>query len=319
MTAGRELSGKPLIWEPLVHAPLQTAAATTSVAIALTHQQSLATHIFLPPSSISSPLSPDSAALLRHPRRSQPSLGGSRPSSVSSPASGAQSHLQTPAAGSPCSPVVQCMFPSESTMGKGQALSRPIQKGDTIPGMSQPQLSETRGTSVSTSLLQQAAHSASVPPGRTLHYSLSRATGSHISLFLQPQQMVKHRSSQGLSVGHLTQDVRPLSASQPSLPNRLTQPSDMGSSQQARKSARNVTYRSSPSVPGLLGKPSTGTTGQPGSSQQAPSGSSRSMSGATTPQSPASVPQHSTASSRKGSVAFSPDVNTGKPKLPSHM
>ncbi|KAG8146846.1 hypothetical protein E2320_013939 [Naja naja] len=318
MTAGRELSGKPLIWEPLVHAPLQTAAATTSVAIALTHQQSLATHIFLPPSSISSPLSPDSAALLRHPRQSQPSLGGSRPSSVSSPASGAQSHLQTPAAGSPCSPVVQCMSPLESTVGK--VLPRPVQKGDPIPGMSQPQLSETRGTSVSTSLLQQAAHSASVPPGRTLHYSLSRATGSHISLFLQPQQMVKHRSSQGLSVGHLTQDVRPLSASQPSLPNRLTQPSDMGSSQQARKSARNVTYRSSPSVPGLLGKPSTGTTtGQPGSSQQAPSGSSRSVSGATTPQSPASIPRHATTSSRKGSVVFSPDVNTGKPKLPSHM
>ncbi|ETE61029.1 Potassium/sodium hyperpolarization-activated cyclic nucleotide-gated channel 4 [Ophiophagus hannah] len=318
MTAGRELSGKPLIWEPLVHAPLQTAAATTSVAIALTHQQSLATHIFLPPSSISSPLSPDSAALLRHPRRSQPSLGGSRPSSVSSPASGAQSHLQTPAAGSPSSPVVQCMSPLESTVGK--VLPRPIQKGEPIPGMSQPQLSETRGTSVSTSLLQQATHSASAPPGRTLHYSLSRATGSHISLFLQPQQMVKHRSSQGLSVGCLTQDVRPLSASQPSLPNRLTQPSDMGSSQQARKSVRNVAYRSSPSVPGLLGKPSTGTTsGQPGSSQQAPSGSSRSVSGATTPQSPASVPRHGTASSRKGSVAFSPDVNTGKPKLPSHM
>ncbi|KAL7978121.1 hypothetical protein Chor_005108 [Crotalus horridus] len=318
MTAGRELSGKPVIWEPLVHAPLQTAAATTSVAIALTHQQSLATHIFLPPSSISSPLSPDSAALLHH-RRSQPSLGGSRPSSVSSPASGPQSHLQTPAAGSPCSPVVQCVSPLESTLGKGQVLPRPVQKGDPIPGMSQPQLSETRGTSVSTSLLQQAAHSTSIPPGRTLHYSLSRATGSHISLFLQPQQMVKHRSSQGLSVGRLTQDIRPLSASQPSLPNRLTQPSDMGSSQQARKSARNVTYRSSPSVPGLLGKTSMGATGQLGSSQQAPSGSSRSVSGATTPQSPASAPRHSAAPSRKGSVAFSPDVNTGKPKLPSHM
>ncbi|XP_007435249.1 potassium/sodium hyperpolarization-activated cyclic nucleotide-gated channel 3 [Python bivittatus] len=319
VTAGRELSGKPVIWEPLVHAPLQTAAATTSVAIALTHQQSLATHIFLPPSSIASPLSPDSVALPRHPRRSQPSLGGSRPSSVSSPASGAQSHLQTPAAGSPCSPVVQCTSPLESTGCKGQVLPRPIPKGEPIPGTSQPQLSKTRGTSVSTSLLQQPANSTSVPPGRTLHYSLSRATGSHISLILQPQQMVKHRSSQGLSVGRLTQDVRPLSASQPSLPNRLTQHSDMVSSQQARKSARNVTYRSSPSVPGLLGKPSAGATGPPVSPQQAPSGSSRSMSGASTPQSPASVPRHSTTPSRKGSVAFSPDVNTAKPKLTSHM
>ncbi|NXK69138.1 HCN3 protein, partial [Sylvietta virens] len=49
MAMGRELSGKPVIWEPLVHAPLQTAAATTNVAIALTHQHSLQAHIFLPP------------------------------------------------------------------------------------------------------------------------------------------------------------------------------------------------------------------------------------------------------------------------------
>ncbi|NXY38591.1 HCN3 protein, partial [Pomatorhinus ruficollis] len=49
MAIGRELSGKPVIWEPLVHAPLQTAAATTNVAIALTHQHSLQAHIFLPP------------------------------------------------------------------------------------------------------------------------------------------------------------------------------------------------------------------------------------------------------------------------------
>uniref|UniRef100_A0A8B9QMA1 Cyclic nucleotide-binding domain-containing protein n=1 Tax=Apteryx owenii TaxID=8824 RepID=A0A8B9QMA1_APTOW len=63
MTMGRELSGKPVIWEPLVHAPLQTAAATTNVAIALTHQHSLQAHIFLPPSSISSPLSPEATLL----------------------------------------------------------------------------------------------------------------------------------------------------------------------------------------------------------------------------------------------------------------
>uniref|UniRef100_A0A8D0FQQ9 Cyclic nucleotide-binding domain-containing protein n=1 Tax=Strix occidentalis caurina TaxID=311401 RepID=A0A8D0FQQ9_STROC len=147
MAMGRELSGKPVIWEPLVHAPLQTAAATTNVAIALTHQHSLQAHIFLPPSSISSPLSPEATLLTK----------------------------QTPAAGSPSSPMVQSQAPLDS----GQAL----------------------------------------PAGRTLHYSLSRATGSHISLLMQPQQLVKHRSIQGLPVGRLTQDVRLLSASQPSLPN----------------------------------------------------------------------------------------------------
>ncbi|XP_054841335.1 potassium/sodium hyperpolarization-activated cyclic nucleotide-gated channel 3 [Eublepharis macularius] len=321
--AGRELSGKPVIWEPLVHAPLQTAAATTNVAIALTHQQSLAAHIFLPPSSVSSPLSPDSAFIPRHPRRSQPSLGGSHPSSVSSPASGAPSHLQTPAAGSPSSPMVQCPSPLESIGPKGgppgQALPRPVQKGEPVPGVSQQRLSKSRGTSVSTSLLQQPASTSSILPGRTLHYSLSRATGSHISLFLQPQQLVKHRSTQGLSVGRLTQDIRPLSASQPSLPNRLTLQADIGPSQQARKSAGNLTHRSSPSVTGLLSKPATGTAGQTASTQPVPLGSSRSMSGASTPQSPASTPRHVASPSRKGSVAFSPEVDTGKPKLTSNM
>ncbi|XP_062820954.1 potassium/sodium hyperpolarization-activated cyclic nucleotide-gated channel 3 isoform X1 [Anolis carolinensis] len=310
---GRELSGKPVIWEPLVHAPLQTAAATTNVAIALTHQQSLAAHIFLPPSSVSSPLSPDGVLIPRHPRRSQPSLGGSRPSSVSSPASGAPSHLQTPAADSPSSPMVQSGSPLESAGPRGgplgAAIPRPVQKGD----QAQAQLSKSRGTSVSTSLLQQAATGASsVPPGRTLHYSLSRATGSHISLFLQPQQLVRHRSTQGLPVGCLTQDLRVLSASQPSLPNRLTQQADMGCPPPARKSAGNLTHRSSPSVPGLLARPPSGTPAPP-------QGSSRSMSGASTPQSPASTPRHPTAPSRKGSVAFSPDVDLGKPKLPSNM
>nr|XP_056708422.1 potassium/sodium hyperpolarization-activated cyclic nucleotide-gated channel 3 [Euleptes europaea] len=321
--AGRELSGKPVIWEPLVHAPLQTAAATTNVAIALTHQQSLAAHIFLPPSSLSSPLSPDSAFIPRHPRRSQPSVGGSRPSLVSSPASGAQSHLQTPVAGSPSSPMVQCPPPLESVGPRGgppgQATPRPGQKGEPVPGANQPQLSKSRGASVSTSLLQQPASASSVLPGRTLHYSLSRATGSHISLFLQPQQLVKHRSTQGLSVGRLTQDVRPLSASQPSLPNRLALQADMGHSQQARKSAGNLTHQSSPSVTGLLSKPAAGTPGQPASTQQVPLGSSRSMSGASTPQSPASTPRRVASPSRKGSVAFSAEVDTGKPKLPSNM
>lgn len=338
MAMGRELSGKPVIWEPLVHAPLQTAAATTNVAIALTHQHSLQAHIFLPPSSISSPLSPEATLLTKQVRRSQPSLGGSRPSSVSSP-SGVQSHLQTPAAGSPSSPMVQSQAPLESGGQRpshgGQPLPRTAQKGDLpaaakqAPAGSQPQLSKSRGASVSTSLLQQAAGAPSpsseqvLPAGRTLHYSLSRATGSHISLLMQPQQLVKHRSTQGLPVGRLTQDVRLLSASQPSLPNKVAQQADGSSLQQGRKSAGNLARRSSPSVAGLLAKPCPGIPGQPTHSQQMPSGSlaqpSRSVAGASTPQSPVSTSRQAAGPSRKGSVAFSPEVETGKPKLPSNM
>ncbi|XP_031949664.1 potassium/sodium hyperpolarization-activated cyclic nucleotide-gated channel 3 [Corvus hawaiiensis] len=338
MAMGRELSGKPVIWEPLVHAPLQTAAATTNVAIALTHQHSLQAHIFLPPSSISSPLSPEATLLTKPVRRSQPSLGGSRPSSVSSP-SGAQSHLQTPAAGSPSSPMVQSQAPLESAAQRpspgAQPLPRSAQRGEMPAGAKQPpagpqpQLSRSRGTSVSTSLLQQAAGAASpsseqaLPPGRTLHYSLSRATGSHISLLMQPQQLVKHRSIHGLPVGRLTQDVRLLSASQPSLPNKVAQQADGSSLKQGRKSAGNLARRSSPSVAGLLAKPCAAIPGQPAHSQQMPSGSlaqpGRSTAGASTPQSPGSASRQAAGPSRKGSVAFSPEVETGKPKLPSNM
>lgn len=323
MVAGRELSGKPVIWEPLVHAPLQTAAATTNVAIALTHQQRLAAHIFLPPSSISSPLSPDSTLVPRHPRHSHPSLGSSHPSSISSPASGAPSHLHTPAAGSPCSPMFHCPSSLDSVGPRGgppgQSIPRPVQKGEPVSVTAQAQLSKSRGTSVSTSLLQQPSSTTSLPPGRTLHYSLSRATGSHISLLLQPQQLVRHRSTQGLSAGCLTQDVRPLSASQPSLPQRLTQQADMGPSQQSQKSAGNLTHRSSPSVSGLLAKPAPNNAGQAASLQQVPLGSSRSTSVTSTPQSPASTPRHMAPPSRKGSVVFSPDVDTAKPKFTSNM
>ncbi|XP_034647946.1 potassium/sodium hyperpolarization-activated cyclic nucleotide-gated channel 3 isoform X3 [Trachemys scripta elegans] len=338
MAVGRELSGKPVIWEPLVHAPLQTAAATTNVAIALTHQQSLQAHIFLPPSSISSPLSPEATLLTRQVRRSQPSLGGSRPSSVSSQ-SGVQSHLQTPAANSPSSPMVQSQSPLESGGQKAGHVGLPqprlVQKGEPLAIAkqpltgSQPQLSKSRGTSVSTSLLQQPAGAPSpsseqaLPAGRTLHYSLSRATGSHISLLMQPQQLVKHRSIQGLPIGRLTQDVRLLSASQPSLPNKVAQQVDGSSSPQGRKSAGNLAHRSSPSVAGLLTKPPPGVPGQPAHPQQMPSGSlvqsSRPVSGASTPQSPVSTPRHAAGPSRKGSVAFSPEVESGKPKLPSNI
>uniref|UniRef100_A0A8B9QEF6 Cyclic nucleotide-binding domain-containing protein n=1 Tax=Apteryx owenii TaxID=8824 RepID=A0A8B9QEF6_APTOW len=223
MTMGRELSGKPVIWEPLVHAPLQTAAATTNVAIALTHQHSLQAHIFLPPSSISSPLSPEATLLPKQVRRSH----------------GTQ---------------------------RAQPLPRAAPKGE--------------------------------PPAPA-------------------------KSIQGLPVGRLTQDVRLLSASQPSLPNKVSQQADGSSLQQGRKSAGNLARRSSPSVAGLLAKPCPGAAGQPARPQQMPSGSSaqasRSAAGAAALPSPVAAARQPAAPSRKGSVAFSPELETGKPKLPSNM
>ncbi|XP_053551388.1 potassium/sodium hyperpolarization-activated cyclic nucleotide-gated channel 3 [Bombina bombina] len=319
---------KPLIWEPLVHAPLQTAAATTNVAIALTHQQNQQAHVFLPPSSLT-----ETAYVTRQARRSQPSLVGSRPSSVSSP-SGAQSHLQTPVGVSPSSP---CGVQKQSIAG--QCLQTPGRLGQTQRGepsvltrpplmTSQVQLSRSRGTSASTSVLQQSTGLSSSPAvlghlsGRTLHYSLSRASGSHISLLMQqaansPQQLVKHRSIQGLPFRRLSQDVRLLSASQPSLPDKQM---DSSPSPHAAGSPGAGSYKSAPSEPALLPKPpQISPSAQP---QQVPSGSliqpGHSVCAPVTLQSPVSVPRQS-APSRKGSVVFSPDVDVGKPKLPSNM
>ncbi|XP_073493387.1 potassium/sodium hyperpolarization-activated cyclic nucleotide-gated channel 3 isoform X2 [Phyllobates terribilis] len=308
---------KTLIWEPLVHAPLQTAAATTNVAIALTHQQNLQTHVFLPPLSL-----PETAYMSRQARRSQPTTGGSHTASVSSP-SGAQSHLQTPVGISPSSPC--------GVQKQGVAVPPPrscqIQRVDSPvhakPLMaSQVQLSRSRGTSASTSVLQQSTGHTIVGPlsGRTLHYSLSRATGSHLSLLMQqaassPQQLVKHRSIQGLPIGRLSQDVRLLSASQPSLPNKLFQQPDSAVSPRASDSSGALSNKSSPSI--LLPKPPVSSS----STQPVPSGSlsmsGSSVGGSVAPQSPAT--SRHTAPSRKGSVAFSSDVDVGKPKLPSNM
>ncbi|KAG8544582.1 hypothetical protein GDO81_022229 [Engystomops pustulosus] len=314
---------KAFIWEPLVHAPLQTAAATTNVAIALTHQQNLQAHVFLPPSSL-----PETAYASRQARRSQPNIGVSRPTSVSSP-SGVQSHLQTPVGVSPSSP---CGVQKPGAAVPPARLCQ-IQRADppvlAKPLMaSQVQLSRSRGTSASTSVLQQAAGATSshavVGPlsGRTLHYSLSRATGSHISLLMQqaassPQQLVKHRSIQGLPIGRLSQDVRLLSASQPSLPNKVSQQPESAGSPGASDSTGALSNKSSTSGSVLLPKPPVLSS----SAQPVPSGSlsmsGSSVSGSVVPQSPAT--SRHTAPSRKGSVAFSPDVDVGKPKLPSNM
>ncbi|XP_075464246.1 potassium/sodium hyperpolarization-activated cyclic nucleotide-gated channel 3 isoform X2 [Ascaphus truei] len=331
----RDHSYKPLIWEPLIHAPLQTAAATTNVAIALTHKQNLQAHVFLPPSYF-----PDTAHLSRQMRRSQPSLGGSRPSSVSSP-SGAQSHLQTPAGVSPSSPggvqkqssAGQCPQPPMRLCQRGElpiVVKPPLMT-------SQVQLSRSRGTSASTSVLQQSAGSQAsraLPAplsGRTLHYSLSRASGSHISLLMQqagssPQQLVKHRSIQGLPSGRLSQDLRLLSASQPSLP----QQQDGSTSQHVTASpgaysVPAMLVKPPPTSPSAHSQPPSAPSQPPSAPSQPPSAPSQPapigsfvVSGCAALQSLVPTPRQ-TAPSRKGSVVFSPDIEVGKPKLPSNM
>ncbi|XP_067878864.1 potassium/sodium hyperpolarization-activated cyclic nucleotide-gated channel 4-like [Heterodontus francisci] len=356
MSAVKDIHPKPVIWAPLVHAPLQTAAATTSVAIALTHQHNMPTAIFLPPASLSSPLAVE-IAHSKQVRRSHPVLQSSKSSSVGS-SSAVQSQLQTPVSGSPLVPqqlgseggqgrqtvagpppsgqqVSEGGGPTSGAEGqhpKGREQAPPQTQGEKEP---QPQTLQSRTASRSTSLIQQPGGSRLSSPaqsplsGKTFHYSLSRVMGSHGSIPTQqvsytPQQLVKHKSAQGLPTGQLTQDARLLSASQPVLPNKMMQSMNRSPTQYARKSAGNITQLSSSSVTGFFSKASSGFTGQAVSTQQ------MSPAPLVSPQRPAtSTPTPSSQSSasapkdlppaRKSSVVFSPELETDRPKLPSNM
>ncbi|XP_078285825.1 potassium/sodium hyperpolarization-activated cyclic nucleotide-gated channel 3 [Rhinoraja longicauda] len=91
-TSPAEPSPAPVIWTPLVRAPLQAAAATTSVAIALTHHHPrLPGAMFQPPLSILSSLGQQPSQTPRQLRKTQ------HPASTSAPTSslGSPSQLQT--------------------------------------------------------------------------------------------------------------------------------------------------------------------------------------------------------------------------------
>ncbi|XP_074522396.1 uncharacterized protein hcn4 isoform X2 [Halichoeres trimaculatus] len=81
-------SPTPVIWAPLIQAPLQAAAATTSVAIALTHHPHLPPTLFRPPVSVLGSLKDPSSRLKKFPSFVPPSptpdSTGNSPSSTPS-------------------------------------------------------------------------------------------------------------------------------------------------------------------------------------------------------------------------------------------
>uniref|UniRef100_A0A8C1N455 Cyclic nucleotide-binding domain-containing protein n=1 Tax=Cyprinus carpio TaxID=7962 RepID=A0A8C1N455_CYPCA len=224
----------PLIWAPLVHAPLQTAAATTSVAIALMQQQqqqqqlqqqlqqqhALGAAIFLPstlsisPSPSSCPLSPPRPPIL-HPRQSLSSLisimGGMPPRGVPSSV--------TPT-------------PSPSTMGPtavavappvGGVAKTPPTPASSVPAPLQPGRALHHSLRLHTESTTSPVHK--VPPPSSAVAPLS-VEGRNVGSAPQgaKEALLRHvggGSTQGLPmIGRLTQEARLLSASQPTLPHR---------------------------------------------------------------------------------------------------
>ncbi|NXK97341.1 HCN4 protein, partial [Formicarius rufipectus] len=127
----------PVIWTPLIQAPLQAAAATTSVAIALTHHPRLPTAIFRPPVSVLGSLGQQSNQTPRQLKRFQSLVPSTGPSAVGSPSS-TPSQLHTPAAETPSSSSfhIQQLAGFSAAAGLGQ-----FQVGSPPGGSSQPCLS----------------------------------------------------------------------------------------------------------------------------------------------------------------------------------
>ncbi|NWR54585.1 HCN4 protein, partial [Bucorvus abyssinicus] len=135
----------PVIWTPLIQAPLQAAAATTSVAIALTHHPRLPTAIFRPPVSVLGSLGQQSNQTPRQLKRLQSLIPSTGPSAIGSPSS-TPSQLHTPGAETPSSSSfhIQQLAGFSAAAGLGQ-----FQVGSPPGGSSQPCLSSASSVGLS--------------------------------------------------------------------------------------------------------------------------------------------------------------------------
>ncbi|PKU38410.1 potassium sodium hyperpolarization-activated cyclic nucleotide-gated channel 2 [Limosa lapponica baueri] len=141
--------------------------------------------------------------------------------------------------------------------------------------------------------------------------------GSQLSLSQQPapgspQRLAAHKSTQALPTSSLSQDSRPLSASQPSLPHGLAGGSTQSPPASARESCSSIGGGPAAASPGpgppagLRGPaPSRGAAAHP-----APGGSLHAG--------PPALPQDS-AATRKDSVASTPDTDPAKSRLSSNL
>ncbi|XP_006012369.1 potassium/sodium hyperpolarization-activated cyclic nucleotide-gated channel 4 [Latimeria chalumnae] len=202
----------PVIWTPLIQAPLQAAAATTSVAIALTHHPRLPAAIFRPPPSVLSSLGQQSSQTPRQLKRLQSLVPTTGTSAAGSPCS-TTSQLQTPGAETPSPASFQSHQPMSSL---ASVILSQVQQGAISPvpaGLSQ------HGSSGGASLgLNQFQHAS---------------TGSPSLSMTQLQQLSSSPLTAGLN------QFQPTSASSPSASfNQLSSSSPSGLLNQLQPSSR---------------------------------------------------------------------------------
>ncbi|XP_053148145.1 potassium/sodium hyperpolarization-activated cyclic nucleotide-gated channel 2 [Hemicordylus capensis] len=165
---------------------------------------------------------------------------------------------------------------------------------------------------------------------RTFPYGGAKGqSGSQLSLTqpkppASPQRLAAHKSAQALHTSSLSEESRPLSASQPSLPHGVSQTMSQSPPSSAHESTSSIAAAagqaaSSPS-PSLQ---SSGSATQAAPRAAAPPpprvGLPHQMSTAAVyPGAPGGIPQDS-GSARKDSIASAPETDSAKSRLPSNL
>ncbi|KAG1944593.1 potassium/sodium hyperpolarization-activated cyclic nucleotide-gated channel 3 [Pimephales promelas] len=215
-------SPTPVIWAPLIQAPLQAAAATTSVAIALTHHPHLPATLFRPPVSVIGSRNEPLSQIKRFPTVA-PILGG--PGSAGDSPSGSPSKMRSgtdtpllrmhPLSGATGSSQQASAFPfasysststSSLTSSTAQLHSQPRQKQTIAPSTPPGRLQRATDTSP-LGLFTRAPNLGQPPPKPSQTSSLQFASGggktcTGLNLFQTPGSPTSNRSQALESSSH---------------------------------------------------------------------------------------------------------------------
>ncbi|XP_063145359.1 potassium/sodium hyperpolarization-activated cyclic nucleotide-gated channel 2 [Candoia aspera] len=207
-----------------------------------------------------------------------------------------------------------------------QNVPRPLQQNAPLqqqPPPPQPPPASSAGPfpSVVSSPPSQSPHAS-----RTFPYGGAKGqSGSQLSLTQQkppgsPQRLAAHKSTQALHTSSLSQETRPLSASQPSLPHGVSQTLSQSPPSSAHESTASIAtgQGASPSSPAT-------STQNAGNTPQAPSRPAArvphqmSMAAAYPGTAATAGIQQDSGSARKDSIISAPDTDSAKSKLPSNL
>ncbi|XP_068775608.1 potassium/sodium hyperpolarization-activated cyclic nucleotide-gated channel 2 isoform X2 [Struthio camelus] len=199
-----------------------------------------------------------------------------------------------------------------------QQAQPPVPHPNPLPSQDQAQPSALPASSSTFASAAPSPPSQSPLASRTFVYGGAKGQlGSQLSLSQQqapgsPQRLAVHKSTQALHTSSLSQESRPLSASQPSLPHGLS----ASSTQSPPSSAR----ESSTSIGGGQAAASPGSGSQAGLRGQVPSrvALSHQPSTASVYSGPPTLQQDS-AAARKDSVGSMPDTDPAKSRLSSNL